>query len=88
MRIILHYHQIQIHMRDGSMERLSLPKMQKLQNEYLKHTYTCKCGHRVFILAKKDKVICNWCKNYVFKNKQDEFKYRVNEKMRRVENDR
>lgn len=64
-------------------EKLTIPQMQKLQDELNNYTYTCECGHRVVILPQKDKVICNWCKHYVFKNKQDEFKYRINEKIRR-----
>lgn len=64
-------------------EKLTIQQMQKLQDELNNYTYTCDCGHRVVILPQKDKVICNWCKHYVFKNKQDEFKYRINEKIRR-----
>lgn len=64
-------------------EKLTIPQMKKLQEELSNHTYTCNCGHRVLILPQKDKVICNWCKHYVFKNKKDEFKYRINEKIRR-----
>ena len=65
-------------------EKLTIPQMQKLQDELNNYTYTCECGHRVVILPQKDKVICNWCKHYVFKNKQEEFKYRMNEKIRRL----
>lgn len=65
-------------------EKLTIPQMQKLQDELNNYTYTCDCGHRVVILPQKDKVICNWCKHYVFKNKQEEFKYRMNEKIRRL----
>ena len=65
-------------------EKLTFTQMEKLQEELSNHTYTCNCGHRVVILPQKDKVICNWCKHYVFKNKQDEFKYRINEKIRRI----
>jgi len=65
-------------------ERLSLPKMQKYQNELSQHTYTCSCGHRVVILPKAEKIICSWCNRYVFKSKEEEFKYRIKEKMRRI----
>jgi len=66
-------------------EKLTFTQMEKLQEELSNHTYTCNRGHRVVILPQKDKVICNWCKHYVFKNKQEEFKYRMNEKIRRLE---
>lgn len=36
----------------------------------------CTCGHRVLVMY--DKAICNNCGRYVFKNKQDEFKYKLN----------
>lgn len=39
--------------------------------------YPCKCGHKVMIENKREKTLCNWCGNYVFKNKKDEFKYRM-----------
>lgn len=64
-------------------EKLTIPQMERLQDALNKHTYTCECGHRVVILPQKDKIICNWCHKYVFKNKHDEFKYRINELIRR-----
>lgn len=46
--------------------------------------YICKCGHRVIIPKGVDKQLCDWCGNYVFKDKNEEFKYRLQEKMRRI----
>jgi ribosomal protein S27AE len=43
----------------------------------------CDCGHRVIMPPHFDKVICNWCGNYVFRDKKTEFEYRMNEEMRR-----
>lgn len=41
--------------------------------------YKCShCGSRAFIVGKKDKVICRNCGKWIFKTKQDEFKYRLN----------
>lgn len=37
----------------------------------------CKCGHSIDLIN-KDKTICSHCGKWVFKNKQDEFKYRLN----------
>ena len=62
--------------------------MDKLFKEYGNNTYTCGCGHRVFILAKEDKKLCSYCGHYVFKSKRDKDLYRINEKIRRLENDR
>lgn len=44
-------------------------------------TYKCSCSHSVVIL--KDKALCNHCNKWVFKNKEDEFKYRMNEQMKK-----
>lgn len=38
------------------------------------------CGHSM-LLGLQDKVICDWCKHYVFKDKQAEFKYRLKEQL-------
>ena len=67
------------------MEHLwTIKEHQKMTDEYDKVKYLCKCGHRVIIPRWVDKTLCNWCGNYVFKNKQDEFKFRVKEKIRGV----
>lgn len=51
--------------------------------EVTKAKVTCKCGHRV-LLGNQPKAICSWCNCYVFKNKQEEFKYRLNEQLRKI----
>lgn len=43
--------------------------------------YTCKCGHKVMIDNHRIKTLCNWCGNYVFKSKKDEFMYRMGIKL-------
>lgn len=45
--------------------------------------HICKCGHRVIIPKQVDKVLCDWCNNFVFKKKSDEFKYRINEQLKK-----
>lgn len=62
-------------------------EFQRKTNEYDKVKYMCSCGHRVIIPSWVDKQICNWCNNYVYKNKHDEFKDRMKEKLRRVANE-
>lgn len=44
----------------------------------------CKCGHSVAFPNKTDKVICSWCGNYVFKDKKDEFKYKLSQEMKKA----
>lgn len=58
-----------------------MKRMIALENELEKITRKCKCGHSVEIYHEKR--ICTHCGKYVFKNKEDEFKYRLNEKIRK-----
>lgn len=66
------------------MERMiTIKEFENMSNEYDKVKYLCKCGHKVVIPKWVDKQICDWCGNYVFKTKQDEFKFRMQENIRR-----
>lgn len=53
-------------------------------DELDKVKYRCKCGRRVVIPKWLDKQLCDWCGDYVFKSKKDEFRYRIQEKLRRI----
>lgn len=53
---------------------------QRLTDEYDKVKYRCKCGYRVIIPYNAEKNICQHCHRYVFKSKEDEFKYRMKER--------
>lgn len=61
---------------------LTTKEWKRLTDEYDKVKYTCKCGHRVVIPKYKDKQICSWCGDYVFKNGKDEFLYRMKGKLK------
>lgn len=61
---------------------LTEKEFKRMTDEYDKVKYRCTCGHRVIIPARVDKQICSWCGNYVFKNNQEEFKYRLKEKIK------
>jgi uncharacterized protein (DUF983 family) len=39
------------------------------------------CGRKMHFYAfeKKDKILCDWCGRYVFKNKKAEYDYRMKE---------
>lgn len=53
-----------------------LEKLQEVQTEYRKK---CKnCGH-TRLLGMNDKIICNHCGNYIFKDDKAEFEYRLKE---------
>ena len=53
----------------------------KLFNEYTSSKTKCKCGHSILIPNRKEKAICNWCGEYVFRSKQAEFKHRFKENL-------
>lgn len=65
------------------MERLlTAEEFSRMSTEYDKVKYQCRCGHKVIIPARVDKQLCSWCGRYVFKNNQEEFKYRIKEKIK------
>lgn len=61
---------------------MSNKDIEKYTEEMHNHKYPCKCGHKVYIAWNKDKALCNWCGSYVFKSKEDEFRYRLKEKLK------
>ena len=38
----------------------------------------CKCGHTQ-LLGNQDRVICDWCKHWIYKDKRTEFKHKLKE---------
>ena len=62
---------------------LTYKEMDKYVDELQKHKYKCKCGHKVFMDKNKTKAVCDWCGRYVFKNKKDEFNYRMKEALKK-----
>ena len=66
------------------MEKLlTIKEYERMQDEYNKVKYECRCGHKVIIPKWVDKQICGWCGKYVFKSKEDEFKYRMKEVLKK-----
>ena len=59
--------------------RVEDPVIYSSQIQKIQHK--CKCGHTVTIPEFVDKQLCKFCGTYVFKNKKDEFSYRVREKL-------
>lgn len=53
----------------------------KLARIFTDNSIKCKCSHTVVIPSNKDKVICDWCGNYVFKTPQAEFSFRLKERL-------
>ena len=52
-------------------------------NDITRCSQKCSCGHSVMITGKNSKTVCNWCGKYVFKNKKEEFEYRMREKLKK-----
>lgn len=55
----------------------------RMQDNYDKVRYKCKCGHRSVIPKNVEKTVCSWCGNYVFKDKKTEFQYRMAQNIKR-----
>lgn len=50
----------------------------KMMHEYEKVKVKCKhCGHKVVIPVWVDKQLCTWCKYYVYRTPQIEFKEKM-----------
>lgn len=60
---------------------LSLKEITQLYEEKQKFRVLCKCGHTNYIANKTGRCICSHCKQYVFKDKQTEFEYRLKENL-------
>ena len=61
---------------------LSYKDIEKLASQKTENRKLCKhCGHSVLVPKRKDRIICSWCKNYVFKDDKTEFEYRMKENM-------
>ena len=62
-------------------KNVDLKDIPKLYSDATNNRILCSnCGHST-LLGNADKVICSNCGFYVFKNKEVEFKYRLNEQL-------
>ena len=57
--------------------------IQKLESERSKYKVQCKCGTKT-IMIDETQTICRGCGHWLFKDKQDEFKYRLKEMERKL----
>lgn len=65
---------------------MTFKEIEKYHNEMSKIKITCKCGHRIIISPKHDYCICDWCGNYVFRDKKTEFKQKLKRELMRSKN--
>ncbi len=79
-------------MNDYKMDRLEWRTFNhdaKLFNRLEKNRFYCsKCGHTVVMMPITKKKMCTWCGTWVFRDKREEFKYRVKEGIRNVNKSR
>ena len=59
-------------------EYLNFKEMGRKFDSLSNHTIKCKCGHSVAI-SDADRAICSWCKKWVYRTKEIEFKYKTKE---------
>ena len=68
-------------------QKLTLKEESDLANKKREMKVRCpNCGYLVpfYAFDDKDKKICRYCKRYIFKNKNVEFKYRLKEKLKEL----
>lgn len=63
---------------------LTIKEIRKYSEIITRNKIKCKCGHSISIPPHLEKCVCHWCGNYVFRNKNDEFKFRLKEMMNNV----
>lgn len=62
----------------------------KMYDKPTKYTMTerknyvkCKCGHSVEFWHGENRVLCNWCNQFVYRTPALEFKYKLKERLRK-----
>lgn len=63
------------------VSRKQLKEDMKVGLIYAESSVKCKtCGHAM-LLAGRDRRVCSWCGNYIYKDDKTEFKYKLKEKI-------
>lgn len=55
----------------------------KFFNERSNNRVYCKCGHAISMPSNINKMICNWCRNTVYRNEKEEFMDRIAKEMKK-----
>ena len=63
---------------------MNFKEMREHELKLLKLNVKCNCGHIVNFNSNKNKIICSWCGNYVYKNKKVEFIEKLKKEMRKI----
>ena len=61
-------------------------KIDKQVNEEQKYQVTCKCGTKT-VMVKADKTICRGCHHWIYRTPQIEFREKVKERLKKMNND-
>ena len=65
---------------------LKFGEYQKLVDAITPYKCQCKeCGRKKVIGVNSDRVLCDWCGHYIYKNDELEFKYKMQEALRKGE---
>ena len=56
----------------------------KKDNAYTEIKRYCKCGHAVYVIKQFKKVVCGYCGRYVYYDEKEEFKDKL---QRKIKND-
>lgn len=62
---------------------MNFEEMRKYDLELSKLSVKCNCGHTIDFKSNKNKILCSWCGNYVYKNKKIEFIEKLKKEMRK-----
>lgn len=64
-----------------SPTQLKTKEIKKLDEVLSKNKVTCSCGHVIIFTNKDDRLFCDWCGKYCYKDKETEFRYRMLSKL-------
>lgn len=54
-------------------------QLEKEHDVFQNYVVRCPCGHSLIFTSKKDRILCNWCGQYVYKDKKAKYKYKMKE---------
>lgn len=58
-------------------------KEERLARVITDNKVECVCGHMVFVPQYAKRVLCTWCNRFVYKDKKEEFKDKIQSELRR-----
>lgn len=58
-------------------------KEEKRYDVVTDNTIICKCGHSVFVPHYVRRRLCDWCNRWVYRDKKEEFKDKMQSELRR-----